>query len=91
MVAEGAVLPPTLAVLTASTGGQISASASDKEHGILTYYFLKAVRDGKKSLADIYEYLRPLVEDEAKRQNVEQTPTIRPSGEGLKGRFLLLR
>jgi TRAP-type C4-dicarboxylate transport system substrate-binding protein len=91
MMAEGAVLPPTLAVLTASTGGQISASASDKEHGILTYYFLKAVRDGKKSLADIYEYLRPLVEDEAKRQNVEQTPAIRPSGEGLKGRFLLSR
>ena len=91
MMAEGAVLPPTLAVLTASTGGQISASASDKEHGILTYYFLKAVRDGKKSLADIYDYIRPLVEDEAKRQNVEQTPTIRPSGEGLKGRFLLSR
>jgi hypothetical protein len=42
-------------------------------------------------VADIYEYIRPLVEDEAKRQNVEQTPAISPSVERLGGRFLLMR
>jgi uncharacterized caspase-like protein len=84
--------PPTNAVvLTASRGNQVTASSGDKEFGIFTYYFLKAIKDGKKSMAEIYEYLKPLVEDEAKRLNVEQTPGINPDPDKLKGRFLIAR
>ena len=88
---DAEALPQNTVVLTASRGGQISASSNEKEHGLLTYYFLKAIKDGKKSVADIYEYIRPLVEDEAKRQNVEQTPAISPSVDRLGGRFLLMK
>ena len=35
-------------------------------------------------MAEIYEYLKPLVEDEAKRLNVEQTPGIDPDPDKLK-------
>ncbi len=91
MMAEAAPLPPRLAVLSATTGSQISASADEKEHGILTYYFLRAIREGRKSMADIYEHIRPLVQDEAKRQNVDQTPALQPSVERVKGRFILAR
>ena len=58
---------------------------------ILTYYFLKAVKDGKKDMAGIYEYIRPLVEDEARSLNIEQTPSITPAADSLVGRFYLWR
>ncbi len=83
--------PSNVVVLTASGGNQITASSGDKEFGIFTYYFLKAIKDGKKSMAEIYEYLKPLVEDEAKRLNVDQTPGINPDPDKLKGRFLIAR
>lgn len=86
-----AVPPPNAVILTASRGSQVTASSQDKEFGIFTYYFLKAIKDGKRSMAEIYEYLEPLVEDEAKRLNVEQTPGIVPSPDKLKGRFLMAR
>jgi len=91
MMAEAAPLPPRLAVLSATTGSQISASADEREHGILTYYFLRAIREGRKSMGEIYEYVRPLVQDEAKRQNVDQTPALLPSVEHVKGRFIIAR
>ena len=90
-MADAPSLPPGLAVLSATTGSQISASADEREHGILTYYFLRAIREGRKSMGDIYEYIRPLVQDEAKRQNVDQTPGLMPPVERIKGRFVLAR
>ncbi len=91
LMADAPSLPPGLAVLSATTGSQISASADEREHGILTYYFLRAIREGRKSMGDIYEYIRPLVQDEAKRQNVDQTPGLMPPVERIKGRFVLAR
>lgn len=38
-------------------------------------------------IAEIYEYIRPLVEDEAKQINVQQSPSISPDAEKIKGRF----
>lgn len=87
MMAEGFVLPQNIAVLSATLGTQISASSPEKGHGIFTYYFLKALKDGKKSLAEIYDYIKPLVEDEAKQINVQQSPSISPDVEKVKGRF----
>jgi hypothetical protein len=87
MMAEGFVLPQNIAVLSATLGTQISASSPEKGHGIFTYYFLKALKDGKKTIAEIYDYIKPLVEDEAKAINVQQSPSINPEPEKLKGRF----
>ena len=77
------------AVLSATLGTQISTSSPEKGHGIFTYYFLKALKDGKKTIAEIYDYIKPLVEDEAKAINVQQSPSINPEPEKLKGRFIL--
>lgn len=91
MMASNIMIPQNMAVLSATQGTQISTSSPEKGHGIFTYYFLKAVKDGKKTLSEIYEYIKPLVEDEAKQLNVQQSPSISPDAEKLKGRFLLRR
>ncbi len=54
-----------------------------------TYYFLKAIKDGKRSLAEIYETIKHQVEDEAKLINVQQSPSLNPVLEKLSGRFML--
>lgn len=89
MAAAEAPRSGTMVVLTATQGSQISASSPEKGHGIFTYYFLKALQEGKKSVADIYAYLKPLVEDEAKGLNVQQSPSLSLEGKGLGGRFYL--
>ncbi|MBI5212287.1 MAG: ankyrin repeat domain-containing protein [Nitrospirae bacterium] len=91
MMTEGLVLSQNMAVLSATQGTQISTSSPEKGHGVFTYYFLKALKDGKKNIAEIYEYIKPLVEDEAKQLNVQQSPSISPDVEKLKGRFILRR
>ncbi|MDP3112144.1 MAG: caspase family protein [Thermodesulfovibrionales bacterium] len=87
MMTTSTVLPQNIAVLSATQGTQISTSSPEKGHGIFTYYFLKAIKDGKKDIAEIYEYIKPLVEDDAKQINVQQSPSISPDVEKLKGRF----
>ena len=87
MMTETSVISSNMAVLSATQGTQISTSSPEKGHGVFTYYFLKALKDGKKDIAEIYEYIRPLVEDEAKQLNVQQSPSISPDVEKLKGRF----
>lgn len=75
---------PRLAVLSAAQGTQISTSSREKRHGVFTYHFLKALQDGKTQLGDIYDYLGPRVEDEAKLQNVQQSPVLRPSASDVR-------
>jgi len=89
IVAEGAILNQNMAVLTATQGTQISTSSPEKGHGLLTYYFLKAIKDGKSDIADIYEQIKPQIEDEAKTLNVQQSPSLRPGVEMTKGKFSL--
>jgi len=89
MISQSAVLPRNLVVLSATQGSQISTSSQEKGHGIFTYYFLKALKDGKKSVAAIYEHIKPSVEDDAKSINVRQSPSISPDSDTLKGKFLL--
>ena len=89
MMSESAVLPSNVAVISSTQGTQISTSSAEKEHGMFTWFFLKALREGKKDLAEIYDFVRPLVEDGAKRQNVEQAPTITPDPAQLSGRFIV--
>jgi len=89
MVASTGKPPSHIAVMTASHGSQISTSSAEKGHGIFTYYFLRAIQEGKKDLADIYETIKPQVEDEAKRLNVSQSPSLNPGTDKVRGRFSL--
>jgi len=89
MMAPITELSRNIAVLSATQGTQISTSSQEKGHGIFTYYFLKALKDGKKNLVEIYEDIKPQVEDEAKQLNVQQSPSISPTPEKLIGRFSL--
>lgn len=91
MMAEKVTLPEHMAVLTSTQGTQISTSSPDKGHGVFTYYFLKAIKNGRKNLPEIYAYIKPLVEDEAKTLNVKQSPSIMPRPELITGRFSLRR
>ncbi|MBI5203673.1 MAG: ankyrin repeat domain-containing protein [Nitrospirae bacterium] len=89
MMTTSTALSSNIAVLSATQGSQISTSSSEKGHGVFTYYFLKALKDGKKNIAEIYSYIKPLVEDDAKQLNVQQSPSVSPDVENLKGRFEL--
>ena len=89
MTSQSAVLPQNMVVLSATQGSQISTSSQEKGYGIFTYYFLKALKDGKKSIAEIYEQIKPYIEDDAKSINVQQSPSINPNLDRLRGRFLL--
>ena len=89
MTSQSTVLPLNMVVLSATQGSQISTSSQEKGHGIFTFFFLKALKNGKKSVVEIYEHIKPYVEDEAKSINVQQSPSINPNLYKLKGRFLL--
>jgi hypothetical protein len=52
---------------------------------------VKAIKDGKKNIAEIYEYIRPQVEDEAKILNVQQTPSLNPLPGNLHSTFILMK
>lgn len=82
-------IPDNVVVLAASKGNQISSASPDKGHGILTYYFLKALKEGKNTLEEIYTYLRPLVQEEAKQLNVVQSPCVEPDNRVNRNIFLI--
>jgi hypothetical protein len=66
--------------LTAAAGGEVSGAADEKGHGLFTYYLLKGLNEGKTQLGPLAAYLKPRVQDEARRQNRDQTPQL--AGEG---------
>jgi uncharacterized caspase-like protein len=65
-----------MAVLTATQPNQISTSSPERKHGIMTYYFLKALHDGTSSMSAIYKKIKPSVEDDAHVQGVTQSPSL---------------
>ena len=86
-VAKAAPTSNRIAVITSTQGTQISTSSPERHHGIFTYYLVKAFGEGKRSVVDVYDYLAPKVEDEAKRMNVEQTPSLSPERSGITGQL----
>ncbi|MFH1726193.1 MAG: caspase family protein [Elusimicrobiota bacterium] len=80
-------------LLTAASGSEITTTIEEQGHGIFTYYFLKGLqgeakdRRGRVTAAGLYDYLKPKVQDEARRQNRDQTPGL----VGHSKRDLLLR
>lgn len=88
LVARPKNLPTNKLIVLASTqDNQITTSLPEQQHGLFTYFFLRALQEGKKDIVEVYNYLKPKVEDEAKRQNIEQSPTISPAVDTLNGRF----
>lgn len=80
-------------VLTSSTGSQVSTWYNDKQHGMFTYFFLKALedkdksdknKDGKLSFQEIFDYVSDKTEGvpyyARSIHGVDQTPAIQGTG-----------
>jgi hypothetical protein len=76
-------------VITSSSGTQPSAWYEDKNHGLFTYYFLKALKEpstdvdgnGEVTVDEIYSYVENMVPRKARGlRNLDQNPTIRGMG-----------
>lgn len=78
-----------ISVISASAGDQISGSNEDAGYGLFTYNFLQglngAAKDakGQVTLQSLYGYLKPRVQDDARRGNREQTPQLQSGGEDM--------
>lgn len=83
-------MPDNVALMAAASKSQISMTSKEKRHGLFTYYLFKALKQGKQTLAEIMEFVKPRVEDEARQQNVQQTPTLLPEASPLIKNFSLL-
>ncbi len=74
-------VPSGVTVLAASGADEMSAAAPDKQHGLFTYFLLKALRGETAarrdfSLRDVFTYVRENVQKGARRQDREQTPVL---------------
>ena len=65
-----------ITALTASGGDEISGTSDAQGHGLFTYYLLKGLSQGKRSSKALYEFAKPHVQDEARRENRDQTPAL---------------
>ena len=74
-----------IVVLSAAAHDQISGITQRGEHGIFTYYLLKSLNEslkdssgksGEVPVERLYTYVKPRVEDAARRHNRSQTPQI---------------
>lgn len=79
-VDESVPAAANLTVLAAASGAEITGSLDEQGHGIFTYHFLKGLTGGAKTPRALYDYLKPRVQDDARRQNREQSPTLAGSG-----------
>lgn len=79
-VDESVPATANLTVLAAASGAEITGSLDEQSHGIFTYHFLKGLSGGAKTPRALHDYLKPRVQDDARRQNREQSPTLAGSG-----------
>lgn len=65
-----------LTILTAASGDEITGTEEGQSHGLFTYYLLKALNEkkGRTNARELFDYLKPLVQDDARRDNRDQTP-----------------
>ncbi|MEK7233278.1 MAG: hypothetical protein AAB268_05650, partial [Elusimicrobiota bacterium] len=65
----------------------------DQGHGTFTYYFLKGLSgdakdaSGRVTTEALYDYLKPKVQDAARRQNRDQEPVLHGQGDRELVRF----
>ncbi|UPT74817.1 MAG: caspase family protein [Elusimicrobiota bacterium] len=77
---ETGAVPAKLTVLAAAASNEISGSLDDRRHGAFTYFLLEGLNAGKSTPQALSEYLVPLVQDEARRLNRDQTPQLQGDG-----------
>jgi hypothetical protein len=72
--------------LNATSSGQLSNAYREKEHGLFTYYLLRALKgeadaneDGWSSVKEVYAYVRSHVMRQSRRMQSEQIPSIVPA------------
>jgi hypothetical protein len=76
-VDDGVPAATRLTVLAAASGDEITGTLDEQGHGLFTYHLLKALSaDPKASARSLFGALSPKVQDDARRQNREQTPTL---------------
>jgi hypothetical protein len=83
--------PHKIVALSATAAGQVSNPFPKTEHGLFTYYLLRALGgeadsddDSWLSVKEVYEYVRRHVSRESRKMGHEQTPMITPPTEKLK-------
>jgi len=86
MTVEKVAIPEKLTVFAAAAGNQITSTLEDQGHGTFTYYFLKGLSGGAKDTSGVvteqglYAFLKPKVQDVARRQNRTQDPVLHTKG-----------
>lgn len=71
-----------LTIFTATAAQETTGTIPEQGHGIFTYHFLKSLREGAAkpgaslTARGLYNSLKPKVQDEAARQNRDQTPGL---------------
>jgi len=76
-------IPPNFNIFSSSTSSQVSATIKEAEHGIFSYYLMKALsgeadlnKDKQITNNELYIYLEDNVSREAFKQNLEQNPIL---------------
>ena len=66
--------------LSASGLDEITGSEESQGHGLFTYHLLKGLQEksGRVTVRELYDALKPQVQDAARRQNRDQTPQLMP-------------
>lgn len=78
LVTKVEAIPSGLGKITlfaAASGDEITGSLDEQGHGMFTYYFLKGL-SGSATVKGVFDSLKPMVQDGARRQNREQTPVL---------------
>jgi len=87
MKAEAVPAPQDLTGFAAASSDQITSTLEDQGHGTFTYYFLKGLSGGAKDASGavtaqgLHDYLKPKVQDAARRQNRDQEPVLHGRGD----------
>lgn len=72
----------SVVLFAAASEDEVTGTLEDQGHGVFTYYLLRGLAgeakgpSGTVTAKGLYRYLKPLVQDAARRQNREQTPLL---------------
>ncbi|MBN2266716.1 MAG: caspase family protein [Candidatus Babeliaceae bacterium] len=87
LTSDKVTIPERLTVFAAAESDQITSTLEGQGHGAFTYYFLKGIGGDAKGTAGavtakgLYAYLKPKVQDAARRQNRNQDPVLHIKGD----------
>lgn len=68
------IVPPNVTLISAARPDEIAQSKEDQGYGMMTYFLLKGLNEGKDNAHDLCEFLKPQVSRAAALENQEQHP-----------------